>query len=184
MLYTVLKALHIIFMVSYFAGIFYLVRIFVYYKDTDDFTQPKQNILKEQYLFMARRLWNIITVPAGVLMLVFGTGMLIMNPALLDAPWFRIKIIFLLGLAAYHIWCWQTVIKLKKLNGSPLSMTTLGLRQMNEGATVILFLVVFTVILKSMMVDYWWQVALGLVSTFVLLMAVVKLVNRNKRKKI
>lgn len=183
MLYTVLKALHIIFMVSYFAGVFYLVRIFVYYKDTDDFTQPKQNILREQYIFMARRLWNIITVPAGVLMLVFGIAMLIVNPALLDTPWFRIKIILLFALLAYHLWCFRMVLKLKKLNGKSLALSNLGLRQMNEVATIILSLVVFTVILKSMMIEYWWQVALGLIVTVVVLMGIVKLVNRNKRKK-
>lgn len=66
MTYLIIKALHIIFMVSYFAGIFYLVRIFVYYKDTDEFESPKKEILREQYVFMARRLWNIITVPAAV----------------------------------------------------------------------------------------------------------------------
>ena len=66
--YSILKALHIVFMVSYFAGIFYLVRLFVYYKDTDSFTEPKKSILREQYIFMLRRLWNIILAPAGVLM--------------------------------------------------------------------------------------------------------------------
>jgi putative membrane protein len=61
MTYLIIKALHIIFMVSYFAGIFYLVRIFVYYKDTDAFESPKKEILREQYVFMARRL--LVTYP-------------------------------------------------------------------------------------------------------------------------
>lgn len=52
-------------MVSYFAGLFYTVRLFVYYKDTDAFDNPKRDILREQYAFMASRLWNIITVPGG-----------------------------------------------------------------------------------------------------------------------
>ena len=56
MLYTIIKAIHIIFMVSYFAGIFYLVRLFVYYKDTDEFDELKQQILRNQYTFMAVRL--------------------------------------------------------------------------------------------------------------------------------
>lgn len=81
--YSILKALHIIFMVSYFAGIFYLVRLFVYYKDTDSFTEPKKSILREQYIFMLRRLWNIILAPAGVLMVFFGILLIIFNIPLL-----------------------------------------------------------------------------------------------------
>ena len=102
MTYLIIKALHIIFMVSYFAGIFYLVRIFVYYKDTDDFESPKKEVLREQYVFMARRLWNIITVPAFVLMTVFGIWMLYLRSDLLiindSLPWFYVKIILLIEL--------------------------------------------------------------------------------------
>lgn len=84
--YSILKALHIVFMVSYFAGIFYLVRLFVYYKDTDSFTEPKKSILREQYIFMLRRLWNIILAPAGVLMVFFGILLIIFNIPLLKTP--------------------------------------------------------------------------------------------------
>ena len=104
MTYLIIKALHIIFMVSYFAGIFYLVRIFVYYKDTDAFESPKKEILREQYVFMARRLWNIITVPAFVLMTIFGTILILMNPTLLQMSWFQLKIAFLIVLFIYHYW--------------------------------------------------------------------------------
>jgi len=102
MLYTILKAFHIVFMVSYFAGIFYLVRLFVYYKDTDDFEDAKKQILREQYVFMARRLWNIITVPAGIIMLVSGLSLISLNVGLMKTPWFHLKLTFLLGLAVYH----------------------------------------------------------------------------------
>jgi putative membrane protein len=56
----------------------------VYYKDTDAFESPKKEILREQYVFMARRLWNIITVPAFVLMTIFGTILILINPTLLQ----------------------------------------------------------------------------------------------------
>ena len=72
MLYLILKAVHVVFMVSYFAGLFYLVRLYVYYKDTDEFEQTKKEVLRAQYVYMARRLWNIITVPAFVIMLLSG----------------------------------------------------------------------------------------------------------------
>ena len=182
MLYTVLKAVHIIFMVSYFAGIFYLVRIFVYYKDTDAFDENKKNILREQYVFMARRLWNIITVPAGVIMLLSGLTLIFLNFGLMKTPWFHLKLTFLLGLAFYHYWCWQKVLQIKNLNGNLLSVENIKLRQANEIATFILFLVVFTVILKSMVIDYWWQLISGFIVFVLVVMLTVKLVNRNKKK--
>lgn len=181
MAYLIIKALHIIFMVSYFAGIFYLVRLFVYYKDTDDFDTPKQTVLREQYLFMMRRLWNIITVPAGVLMLLFGIILIIMNPYLMKMPWFHLKLSFLIGLAVYHYWCWKKALVVKNLNFSELSTSNLKLRQANEIATFLLFLVVFTVILKAFVIDYWWQLIVGFLVLVVVIMLTVKLVNKNKK---
>lgn len=182
MLYIIVKAIHIIFMVSYFAGIFYLVRLFVYYKDTDTFDEPKKSVLREQYQVMASRLWKIITVPASVLMLLAGITMIILNSSLLQTPWFHLKLTFLLGLAAYHFWCWKMVKKLENLKGQSLDMPNIKLRQFNEIATFILFLVVFTVILKSTVLEYWWQLLLGFIAVVVLITATVKLVNKNKTR--
>ncbi|MCU7613300.1 CopD family protein [Chryseobacterium sp. GMJ5] len=182
MLYTIIKALHIIFMVSYFAGIFYLVRIFVYYKDTDEFSAEKKTILREQYTFMARRLWNIITVPAGVIMTICGLIMIFLNSGLLQTPWFHLKLTFLVGLALYHYWCWKKVQQLVMLNGNTLETANIKLRQANEIATFILFLVVFTVILKSSVIEYWWQLITGFIVLVFLIMMTVKLVNKRKKK--
>ncbi len=187
MLYLILKAVHIIFMVSYFAGIFYLVRIFVYYKDTDEFDENKKKILREQYVFMARRLWNIITVPAFIIMLVSGLWLIVVYypnfPLLTLKPfsWFYIKLFFLIGLFIYHYWCWKKVLELKALNGETLNNANIKLRQANEIATFLLFLVVFTVILKSAVMIYWWQLIVGFVVLVVVIMAIVKLVNKNKK---
>lgn len=180
MLYTIIKAVHIIFMVSYFAGIFYLVRLFVYYKDTDEFEENKKQVLREQYVFMARRLWNIITVPAGVIMLVTGIALIILNFGLMKTPWFHLKLTFLVGLAAYHYWCWKKVLQIKGLDGNILPIANIKLRQANEIATFILFLVVFTVILKSMVISFWWQLIVGFIVLVALIMMTVKLVNKKK----
>ena len=186
---SIIKALHIIFMVSYFAGIFYLVRIFVYYKDTDDFESPKKEVLREQYVFMARRLWNIITVPAFVLMTVFGIWMLFYYypefPLLKitkPLPWFYVKIIFLIGLFIYHYWCWKKVLEIKNLNGKELPTANLKLRQSNEIATFLLFLVVFVAILKSLALEYWWQLIVGFFVIVFVIMITVKMVNKKKRE--
>lgn len=181
MLYTILKAFHIIFMVSYFAGIFYLVRLFVYYKDTDEFEVRKKEILREQYVFMARRLWNIITVPAGVIMLVTGLSLIYLNFGLMKTPWFHLKLTFLIGLALYHYWCWKKVLQMKNLKGDILPTKNIKLRQANEIATFILFLVVFTVILKSWVLEYWWQLITGFFVLVVAIMLTVKLVNKAKK---
>ena len=180
MLYTILKAVHIIFMVSYFAGIFYLVRLFVYYKDTDEFEETKRNILREQYVFMARRLWNIITVPAGIIMLGTGLTLIFLNDGLLKTPWFHLKLTFLLGLAMYHYWCLKKVLQIKKLEVNVLPIKNIKLRQANEIATFLLFLVVFTVILKSSIIEYWWQLIVGFFVLVLLIMTTVKLVNKRK----
>ena len=181
MLYTIIKAVHIIFMVSYFAGIFYLVRLFVYYKDTDEFEENKKQVLREQYVFMARRLWHIITVPAGVIMLVSGITLIVLNFGLMKTPWFHLKLTFLLGLAAYHYWCWKKVLQIKNLNGNILPIANIKLRQANEIATFILFLVVFTVILKSMVISFWWQLIVGFIVLVALIMMTVKLVNKKNK---
>lgn len=169
-------------MVSYFAGIFYLVRIFVYYKDTDEFSEDKKKILREQYTFMARRLWNIITVPAGVIMTFCGLTLIFLNTGLMKMPWFHLKLTFLVALAIYHFWCWKKVLKLKELNGNTLETANIKLRQANEIATFILFLVVFTVILKSQVIEYWWQLISGFFVLVFLIMMTVKLVNKKKKK--
>lgn len=176
--YSILKALHIIFMVSYFAGIFYLVRLFVYYKDTDSFTEPKKSILREQYIFMLRRLWNIILAPAGVLMVFFGILLIIFNIPLLKTSWFHLKLTALVGLGIYHFWAWKKVLHIKKLNGRDLNTLNIKLRQSNEVATFILFFVVFTVILKFQVIAYWWQLLLGFFTLIVIIMLIVKLVNK------
>ena len=181
MLYTVLKAVHIIFMVSYFAGIFYLVRLFVYYKDTDEFEETKRKILREQYVFMARRLWNIIIIPAGIIMLGTGLTLIFLNFGLMKTQWFLLKLTFLTGLGIYHYWCWKKVLQLKNLEGNVLPIENIKLRQANEIATFILFLVVFTVILKSMIIEYWWQLIVGFFVLVMLIMTTVKLVNKKKK---
>ena len=181
MAYSIFKALHIIFMVSYFAGIFYLVRLFVYYKDTDGFPQEKKTILREQYIYMLRRLWNIILAPAGVLMLVFGLILIMLNPTLMKMPWFHLKLTGLIALAGYHYWAWRKVLELKNLQGESLQTPNIKLRQYNEIATFILFLIVFTVILKQQVIAYGWQLLLGFFALVFVIMMIVKQVNRKKK---
>ncbi|MDR3272536.1 MAG: CopD family protein [Flavobacteriaceae bacterium] len=179
--YLALKAIHIIFMVSYFAGIFYLIRIFIYYIDAEEKDEIERRILQKQYIFMISRLWNIITVPAGVIMLVTGFFMMIANDYIvLKSQWFWIKLVFLAGLAAYHWWSWRCIQKIKRWE---FNATSLHLRMMNEVATLILFAVVFVVIFKFSFMDMWLSLLIAFVVLVAFIMLIVKFVNRIKNKK-
>lgn len=115
-------------------------------------------------------------------MLTSGIFLIILNFGLMKTPWFHLKLTFLVGLGIYHFWCWKKVLLLKNLQGQNIAISNLNLRQSNEIATFILFLVVFTVILKSMVLEYWWQLITGFIVLVVLIMGTVKLVNRKKNK--
>ncbi len=176
--YLVIKAIHIIFMVSYFAGIFYLVRLFVYDKDTEIKQDSEKEILQNQYLFMMRRLWNIIIVPAGSIMLITGLAMLFSTDFfLLKQPWIHLKLTLLLGLLFYHFYCWRKIIALKKGNNTS---TSIQLRMVNEIATIFLFLIIFVVILKTQIFDVWKELSIGFIILFAIMFAIVKLVNKKK----
>ena len=101
--YDFIKALHLIFMVSWFAGLFYMVRLFIYFREAADKPTPEKEIVQNQFVIMMQRLWWIITTPAMVLTVAFGVWMLALNPAyLLKAPWMHLKLGFVLLLLIYH----------------------------------------------------------------------------------
>jgi putative membrane protein len=95
-----IKAWHVIFMVTWFAGLFYLPRLFVYHASTTDAAGS------ERFRVMERRLFGIMTIGA-VLTAIFGFWLLAENPALLDARWMRLKLVLVALLAAYHAWTFK-----------------------------------------------------------------------------
>jgi putative membrane protein len=144
--YSVFKSLHIIFVVSWFAGLFYIVRLFIYHTEANQKPETEKRILQEQFNVMQSRLWYIITTPAMVLTVVFGTLMLIAQPDLLYLKWMQVKLVFVAILLVYHFICQGILNRLK--NGT--SRWTSGhLRLWNEGATLILVAVVFLVIMRD-----------------------------------
>ncbi|UYW00923.1 CopD family protein [Flavobacterium agricola] len=145
-MYLYLKALHIIFIVCWFAGLFYIVRLFVYYAEAQLKEQTARQILLAQYKIMTNRLWFIITWPAAILATIFGVSMLIENPILLQQPWMHVKLFFVVLLWLYHFKCHQFV---KQVENGTLTKSNSFFRILNEGATIILFSVVFLVILKN-----------------------------------
>ena len=94
-MYLYIKALHIIFIVTWFSGMFYLVRLFIYNREANEKPEPDKTILQQQFSIMIKRLWTGIAWPSAVLTLVFGSWLLYLYPAM--STWLWIKLGFVSG---------------------------------------------------------------------------------------
>ena len=144
--YNYIKALHLIFVVTWFAGLFYIPRLFVYQIEAFHKPSPDKEILGTQLKLMAKRLWFIITWPSAILATGFAIWLLILNPYLLKQPWMHIKLVFVVLLMIYH---WMTHRYYLQLQRGDVTKSSNFMRLWNEGATLILFAIVFLAILKS-----------------------------------
>ena len=170
MLYLYLKAIHIIFVVSWMAGLFYIVRLFIYHVEANDRTESERITLQRQFEIMQHKLWYIITTPAMVISVLAGIAMIWVNPILLSMNWMLVKLAFVLGLLVYHFLCQNIMNKLKQ---GIFTWSSTQLRLWNELATIFLVAIVFTVILKSA-VD-WIYGLTGLVVFSAVIMSAVKI---------
>ncbi len=173
MAYLYLKAIHIIFVVSWMAGLFYIVRLFVYHIEANEKPAAERDILQSQFVMMQHKLWYYITTPAMILTVLAGAGMLYLNVGLLQANWMLVKLAFVAGLLIYHFICQKIMNQLK---AGIYKWTSTQLRLWNEVATIFLVAIVFTVILKSA-VD-WIYGLTGLILFAILIMSAVKIVKR------
>lgn len=144
--YNYIKALHLIFVVTWFAGLFYIPRLFVYQIEAFHKPSPEKEILGAQLKLMAKRLWNIITWPSAILATIFAIWLLILMPSWLQQGWMHVKLAFVILLILYHL---KTHQYYKQLQRDEVKKTSNFMRLWNEGATLILFSVVFLVILKN-----------------------------------
>ena len=177
MTYLHFKALHIIFVVSWFAGLFYMPRLFVYHTEAKDKTSPEREILFAQFTKMEKLLWNAIMTPACWLTIIFGSIMLYITPSWLDQEWMQLKLAFVVGLVAYHFFTRKILLELRH---GIFRFSSFQLRLFNEIATIFLFSIVFLVVLKNT-VDWLWGV-LGLVIFAILMMTAVRIVKRIREK--
>ena len=176
--YLYIKSLHIIFITTWFAGLFYIIRLFIYYKEAEEKTEIEKNILLKQYKLMIKRLWYIITWPSAVLATLFAIWLLVLQPGWLQQNWMLIKLGFVAALFAYH---WSCQILYNQVEKGFLKYSSFALRIWNEVATIILFACVFLVILKTSL--GWIFGVLGIVGVSILLMLGVKLYKNIKAKK-
>lgn len=175
--YPYLKALHLIFVVTWFAGLFYVPRLFIYHIEAQQKPSPAREIVTEQLKQMTRRLWYIITWPSAILCTLFAIGLLMLIPAFLQQPWMQVKLGFVLLLFLYHFKCHQIF---KQLQRNQIKYTSRFMRIWNEGATLILFAVVFLVVLKNAF--NWIYGTVGLIVLAVLLMLGIRLYKRLRDK--
>ncbi|WP_435263263.1 CopD family protein [Tenacibaculum sp. nBUS_03] len=172
------KALHIIFVVTWFSGLFYIVRLFIYHTEAEKKEEPAKEILQTQYKLMEKRLWYIITWPSAILASFFAFWMLYKNPSYLQMSWMHVKLSFVLALYVYH-WGCQRIYK--QLQKNIIKHSSLKLRVWNEVATIILFAVVFLVVLQNA-INWIWGV-IGIVLVSVLLMLAVRLYKKIRAQK-
>tara|TARA_A100001011_G_C14320209_1_gene850191 strand:- start:7358 stop:7912 length:555 start_codon:yes stop_codon:yes gene_type:complete len=175
--YNYIKSLHLIFVVTWFAGLFYEPRLFVYHIEASKKSSPAKEILEKQLKIMSRRLWYIITWPSAILATIFAIWLLILMPQWLYESWMLIKIGFVLLLFAYHIKTHQIFLHLQR---DEIKYSSNFMRIWNEGATLFLFAIVFLAILKSTI--HWIFMVLGTLSLVVFLILAIQLYKRLKEK--
>ena len=177
-MYEYLKSLHLIFVITWFAGLFYIVRLFVYQIEANEMPSPEKEILQKQYKIMTYRLWYIITWPSAVLAVIFAISLLYLNPAFLEMRWMQVKLGFVALLFLYHYKCHLIY---KDLQNNKVKYTSNFMRLWNEGATIILFAVVFLVILKNAI--NWIYGVVGIILFSVLIMLGFKFYKKIRTKK-
>lgn len=176
--YLSLKALHIIFIVTWFAGLFYIVRLFIYQTEALAKPEPDRSILHDQLSKMARLLWFVITWPSAIITLIFGVSLLVAQPEWLKMPFMHIKLTFVLVLYLYHLGCHRVY---KQLQNGLAKYTSTQLRIWNEVATIILVAVVFLIVKKDQISWVWGT--LGIISFAIILMAAVRIYKKIREGK-
>ena len=175
--YNYIKSLHLIFVITWFAGLFYIVRLFVYQIEANGKPSPDKEILQKQYKIMTYRLWYIITWPSAILATIFALLLLHLNPGFLEMPWMQVKLVFVVLLFIYHFKCQKIYTELQN---DTVKYTSNFMRMWNEGATIILFAVVFLVILKNAI--NWVFGVIGIIVFSIVIMLGYKLYKRIREK--
>lgn len=175
-MYSYIKALHIIFIVTWFSGLFYMVRLFVYHTEANERPEPEKSILQQQFRGMIRRLWMGITWPSAILTLIFGPWMMILLGGV--PTWLAIKLGFVAGLYGYHLSL--QVIYRQQMRGV-FRFSSQQLRIWNEVATIFLVAIVMLVVVKQNMSWAWGLI--GLLLFVVLLMSAIKVYKMVRTRK-
>ncbi len=181
-MYLYIKSIHIIFIVTWFAGLFYMPRLFIYNTEANAKEGLEKKVLQKQFNIMLKRLWYGITWPSAILTLIFGLSLLFesgMNTIIFtqSGRWLLLKLVFVLFLYFYHF-SLQKVLN-EELKGQ-FKYSSQQLRMWNEVATIFLIAIVFLVVVKESLSFVWGLI--GLIVLIAVLMAAIQ-VYKTVRKK-
>jgi putative membrane protein len=174
-MYSYIKALHIVFIVTWFAGMFYIVRLFIYNTEANGKPEPERSILTGQFSLMIRRLWLGITWPSAILTMIFGPWVMFeggWSSHLLDegGRWLLVKLFFVLGLYAYHF----TLHSIYRQEAKGVfRYTSQQLRLWNEVATIFLIAIVMLATVKTGLSFVWGL--LGLIALVLVLLSAIRI---------
>jgi protoporphyrinogen IX oxidase len=173
-MYFYVKAIHIIFIVTWFAGMFYIVRLFIYNTEAQEKDEPEKRILTDQFSIMIKRLWLGITWPSAILTILFGGWIAWVTSSIYFSPvaqsWILIKLGFVAALYAYHFTLQR--IYSDQMKGI-FRFTSNQLRIWNEVATILLIAIIMLATVKES-ISWVWGVV-GLLLFTALLMSAIKI---------
>jgi protoporphyrinogen IX oxidase len=175
-MYNYIKALHIIFIVTWFSGMFYIVRLFIYNTEAGEKDEMEKKILRNQFTMMIKRLWLGITWPSAVLTLILGGWIWYLLGSL--PTWLLVKLLFVAGLYAYHFTL--HALYRQQMKGV-FKYTSQQLRIWNEVATIFLVAIVMLVVVKQSLSWLWGLIGLALL--VIALMSAIKIYKNMRRKK-
>ena len=176
MAYQWFKSFHIIGFTVWFAGLFYLVRLFIYHVEANEKPEPARSILKEQYQIMEQRLYSIITTPGMLVTIAMAIGIISTEPDIIHQSWLHIKLSLVALLIGYHFYCKSLM---KKLAVDECKWSSQQLRGLNELPTLFLVAIVLLAIFKNNLpTDLTGYLIVGLV---VLMAATIQLYARKRR---
>jgi protoporphyrinogen IX oxidase len=177
MAYSWFKAFHIVGIVVWFAGLFYLVRLFIYHVEANQEPEPARTILKNQYQIMEKRLYSIITTPGMLVTVAMAIGLLTTEPDVLKEGWLHVKLGFVVLLIGYHHYCKRLI---KQLAEDKCKWNSQQLRALNEAPTVMLIVIVLLAVFKNNLptdITAW-----GIVGLVIAMAATIQLYARKRRK--
>lgn len=176
MAYYWFKAFHIVGFVVWFAGLFYLVRLFIYHVEAFEKPEPARSILTEQFQIMEKRLYSLITTPGMLLTIAMAIGLISTEPLVLHDTWLHIKLTLVVLLVGYHHYCARLM---KQLAAGQCKWGSQQLRGLNEVPTVFLVLIVLLAIFKNTLPTS--ATAWAIVAMVVAMVATIQLYARKRR---
>ncbi len=178
-LYLLFKSLHVVGFVAWFAGLFYLGRMFVYHVEAQDEAEPKRSILTGQFSLMEWRVYKIITNPAMMITWTFGLAMLYLNGLdwLAANGWMHVKLLLLVLLTAYQLWSKRVI---RQLENDKFNISSFQFRLLNEVPTIFLLSIALVAVYRNTL--NFLYALLGIVGFMVLLYLGARAYKRHRER--